>query len=126
MSDIGKHIKRLRTGAGMSQSELGARIGKTRSAISQYESGKIIPRMGVIENIAAVFSVDKVEIIGKPKKSLGLDLSPDERELVALYRNMEPRLQALTMENARSFAALSEKDGAGDTRDVARVGEILA
>lgn len=57
---------------------------------------------------------------------IGIDLSPDERKLVALYRNMEPRLQALTMENARSFAALSEKDGAGDTRDVARVGEILA
>lgn len=64
MAGINNNIKRLREKADMSQEELGAKIGKTRSAISQYESGKIIPRMGVIEDLATLFQVQKSEIIG--------------------------------------------------------------
>ncbi|WP_303202521.1 LexA family protein [Raoultibacter timonensis] len=64
MASISNNIKRLREKADMSQEELGAKLGKTRSAISQYESGKIIPRMGVIEDLATLFRVQKSEIIG--------------------------------------------------------------
>lgn len=64
MASIKDNIKRLREEAEMSQEELGAKIGKTRSAVSQYESGKIIPRMGVIEDIANFFGVQKSEILG--------------------------------------------------------------
>lgn len=65
MSRIQDNITRLREESGMSQEQLGQKIGKTRSAISQYESGKIVPRMGVIEDLAAVFDVPKSEIIGE-------------------------------------------------------------
>ncbi len=64
MAAIHDNIKALREHAGYSQEDLGKKIGKTRSAISQYESGKIIPRMGVIENLATVFNVKKSEILG--------------------------------------------------------------
>ena len=64
MAAIKDNIKRLRTNADMSQDQLGEKLGKTRSAISQYESGKIIPRMGVIEDMASIFGVPKAEIIG--------------------------------------------------------------
>ena len=64
MASIKDNIKRLREKAGMSQEELGVKIGKTRSAVSQYEAGKIIPRMGVIEDLAVLFGVQKSEIIG--------------------------------------------------------------
>lgn len=64
MGSIGENIKNLREASGISQEDLGFIIGKTRSAISQYESGKIIPRMGVIEDIAKYFNVAKIEIIG--------------------------------------------------------------
>lgn len=64
MAGIDFNIRRLRLDAGMSQDQLGERLGKTRSAISQYESGKIVPRMGVIEDMASIFNVPKAEIIG--------------------------------------------------------------
>ena len=64
MTTIKDNIRRLREKADMSQEELAAKIGKTRSAVSQYESGKIIPRMGVIEDIADLFGVQKAEILG--------------------------------------------------------------
>lgn len=62
---IGANIKKLRTDAGLSQEKLGELIGKTRSAISYYESDTIIPRMGVIEELASVFDVSKSVIIGE-------------------------------------------------------------
>ena len=70
MGTISDNIKRLREDADMSQDQLGQRLGKTRSAISQYEAGKIIPRMGVIEDIAAVFNVPKSEILGEKVTNL--------------------------------------------------------
>ncbi len=70
MAAIKDNIKRLRENADMSQEELGSKIGKTRSAISQYESGKIIPRMGVIEDIASLFGVQKSDIIGESPLSI--------------------------------------------------------
>lgn len=70
MNTIGKNIQKLREGADLSQTQLGEKIGKTRSAISQYESGKIVPRMGVIEDLASVFHISKSEIIGDSPLSI--------------------------------------------------------
>lgn len=70
MGTIGENIQKLRESVELSQTQLGAKIGKTRSAVSQYESGKIIPRMGVIEDLAAVFHVSKSEIIGDSPLSI--------------------------------------------------------
>lgn len=120
MSSIGQNIKELRIRRGYSQEELGELIGKTRSAISQYESEKIIPRMGVIEDIARVFHVPKEVVIRGFAANETVD--NEERELLSLYRNMDARHREMLMETARSFAALSVKDGAGITEDVERTG----
>lgn len=65
MSDISYAIVKLREKNGMSQQQLADKLGKTRSAVSQYESGKIVPKMGVIEDLARIFGVPKSEIIGE-------------------------------------------------------------
>ena len=74
MRKIGENIKRLREEAGMSQEQLAEKLDKTRSAVSQYENGKIVPRMGVIEDLATIFSVSKSVIIGE--KYTGKGFSP--------------------------------------------------
>ena len=53
-------------------------------------------------------------------------VTSDERELLALFRRMDSENQARLMDNARAFAALSEKDGAGNRADVERAGKSLA
>lgn len=50
----------------------------------------------------------------------------EERELLFLYRRMDAENRARMMDNARAFAALSEKDGAGNRADVERAGKSLA
>ena len=61
----GMRIKELRTLAGMSQEELGRRVGVQRAAINKYEVGAVtnIP-IATIEKIASVFDVSPTYIVG--------------------------------------------------------------
>ena len=60
MASIGENIRKIRKEKSISQSELARMVGKTRSAISQYESGTIVPRMGVIEHMAVALDVSSI------------------------------------------------------------------
>lgn len=60
---IGDNIKRLRLAHGLSQIELGQIAGVTDKAVSTWETGEKIPRMGAIERMAAYFGIMKSEII---------------------------------------------------------------
>ena len=61
----GTRIKELRTLAGMSQEELGRRVGVQRAAINKYEVGTVqnIP-LSTIEKIASIFDVSPQYIVG--------------------------------------------------------------
>lgn len=61
----GTRIKELRSLAGMSQEELGKRVGVQRAAIQKYEKGTVenIP-IRTIEKIATVFDVSPTYIVG--------------------------------------------------------------
>ena len=99
MASIGTNIKRFRLRSGLSQEQLAERVGKTRSAISQYESGKIVPRMGVIEDLASVFLVDKMELLETGEKSSSL--TEDEQELLFIYRQVDPDERELILAHAK-------------------------
>ena len=61
----GTHIKELRILSGMSQEELGRRIGVQRAAINKYEKGSVtnIP-IAAVEKIANVFDVSPSYLLG--------------------------------------------------------------
>lgn len=104
MSSIGANIKNLREQHGMSQYELAAKIGKSRAAISQYEHGNTIPRMGVIEDMARVFGVKKSAIIENRTDYGFLNLATDdERELIELYRQMSDKAQRALLAGLREY-----------------------
>ena len=62
---IGKKIKELRMLSGLSQEELGRRIGVQRAAVQKYEKETVenIP-LKTIEQIAKVFDVSPTYIVG--------------------------------------------------------------
>ena len=60
---IDDNIKRLRTAENLSQAELGKIAGVTDKAVSTWEAGLKIPRMGAIEKLAAHFGVPKSAIL---------------------------------------------------------------
>lgn len=109
MTGIGSNIRELREAAGMSQDQLGKRINKTRSAVSQYESGKIVPRMGVIEDIAHVFRVSKMDILGEKVTRSIVDingnggLDRNELSLLDIYRELPENGKDALMRIARDI-----------------------
>lgn len=62
---IGSRIRELRTLSGLSQEELGNRVGVQRAAINKYEVGSVtnIP-IATIEKMAMVFDVSPTYIVG--------------------------------------------------------------
>lgn len=58
-----KQLKQVMLDKGMSQAELAARIGKGKSSVSQYLSGKNIPKEDVQKKIAEVLecNFDQIE-----------------------------------------------------------------
>lgn len=67
---ISDNIKELRASYKLSQAELGKIAGVTDKAVSTWESGEKIPRMGAIQKIADYFGISKSDIIeDKPRET---------------------------------------------------------
>ena len=63
MSHVGDNIRRYRVGLGMSQAELGERVGKKRSAIGNYEGGTREPDYDTLLALAKALGVTASELL---------------------------------------------------------------
>lgn len=102
---IGDNIRRYRHAAGLSQAELAEIIGKTRSAVSQYESNTTTPYMYVIEKIADALHVSTADIITESEK-----LTAYEKELLDVARMISTDGQRQLLIYARGLAATYPQD----------------
>lgn len=114
MGSIGENIKYFREKAGLSQNQLAHRIGKARSSISQYESGKITPRMGAIEDIARALGCTKLDLIGSyveyhlmkmPITPLDA-LTDEERRLLDAFRRLDASARQMALAAVEGMAAV--------------------
>ena len=60
---IAENIKRLRTGADLTQAKLAEMVGVTRATVTQWETGWSQPRMGAVEKLASAFGVPLSAIV---------------------------------------------------------------
>lgn len=59
---IGHNIKNLRKAAGLTQKQLGEKLGISFQSIAQWETGKRIPKIETLRKIAAALNCDISEI----------------------------------------------------------------
>lgn len=86
--EIAVIIKKLREERGMSQEDLAKALGVTNQAVSTWETGKRLPRMGAIEKMSMLFGVSKGYIIGEDEDSSEeMVLTSEERALLIAYRS---------------------------------------
>ncbi|MEO2155746.1 MAG: helix-turn-helix transcriptional regulator, partial [Acidimicrobiales bacterium] len=57
---LGHRLRHLRRGAGLTLSELGARIGRPASYLSQVENGRIEPKLGVLGDLATALDCSTI------------------------------------------------------------------
>lgn len=79
-------IKKLREERGLSQEDLAKALGVTNQAVSTWETGKRLPRMGVIEKMSVLFGVSKSYLIGEEGSEQEIILTDDEVDLILAYR----------------------------------------
>lgn len=75
---IAANIKRLRESHHMTQGEFGKIAGVSSMAVSQWENGRAVPRMGAVEDLATFFGVPKGEIIDDDTKRVPGAITPPE------------------------------------------------
>ena len=60
---IADNIKKIRLEANMTQEEFGDVAGVSPMAVSQWENGRAVPRMGAVQRIADYFNINKGTVI---------------------------------------------------------------
>lgn len=84
----GEKIKQLRKSLGMTQEDLGKKIGVQKAAINKYETGVVVNlKKSTIASLSRALCVSPVELLSPDDSSL----SSDEAHLVHLYRNADDR-----------------------------------
>lgn len=83
--DFGERLRRLRKAAGLTQSELGAKINKGVTSISKYESGAMMPTMESAVELAFRLNVTLDELFGYENKSSvsTFGLKEEQKEIIA-------------------------------------------
>ena len=113
---------------GFTQKDAAEYFGVSLSTYKKWEQGQGKLNGGILREISDKYGVSVDYLLGLHPKAVVAERQPsrEERELVDLYRAMGERERVLLMENARAFAALSVKDGAGNTEDVERAGIVMS
>ena len=84
--NFGEILKTLRKGRGMTQSELGGKIGLSKAVISKYETGLGYPSFDVLIRISQFFGVSTDYMLGVAG-TRALDISGlTESQADALHR----------------------------------------
>lgn len=71
MKEVGKRLKALREGIGLSQTKLAEALGSTQSSINRYENGQTTPSVALFRRYADFFDVSLDYIFARTDKPQG-------------------------------------------------------
>jgi transcriptional regulator with XRE-family HTH domain len=103
--DIGTRIRATRRERGLTQDELAERVGVSRSAVAQWETGRTGQVTGNLSRIAGALQVNvEFLMVGDDKRAAGEVRQGDELALLRLYRECEPEDRQMLLRTARRLA----------------------
>jgi transcriptional regulator with XRE-family HTH domain len=106
MPEIGEKISNRRKELGLTLEQVGDEVGVGKSTVRKWEKG-MIKNMGSdkIAKLAKVLQLRSVDLVPKADHSIGMDLSPTEREIIIAYRKAKEG----TRESVRKLLDVEEK-----------------
>jgi transcriptional regulator with XRE-family HTH domain len=95
----------MRRERGLTQDELADRVGVSRSAVAQWETGRAGQVTGNLSRIAGVLQVNvEYLMFGDDKRAAGEAEQGDELALLRLYRECNPEDRQMLLHTARRLA----------------------
>lgn len=103
---LGSRLKLARIAKKLTQKQLGALAGVTGSAIGNYENGFSNPNEDVLIRLMAVLGVDANYLYADDMAAISNArfLSPEEENLITLYRALNGAGQTALLSTAQTFA----------------------
>ena len=102
---IGARIRAERRDRGLTQDELARRIGVSRSAVAQWETGRTGQITGNLSRIAAALEVSvEFLVYGQDTRAAAEVRQGDELALLRLYRECDPEDRQMLLRTARRLA----------------------
>lgn len=102
---IGTRIMEARKSLNMTQEELGKKLGISKSAVANYESGFNTPKTEIMYRLFDVLNVDANYLYQDEMKTIPYSLTMDELRLINLYRTMNEEGKKLAQQTVASFSA---------------------
>jgi transcriptional regulator with XRE-family HTH domain len=103
--DIGTRIRAVRHERELTQDELADRVGVSRSAVAQWETGRTGQVTGNLARIAAALEVNVEYLVhGNDKRATAEANQGDELALLRLYRECDPEDRQMLLRTARRLA----------------------
>jgi transcriptional regulator with XRE-family HTH domain len=99
----GSHLKTLREAAGLSQRELGERIGEIHSNIHFWESSGTLPRSDVLLPMAKALGVTVEELLGEARPRRAITPGGKLGSLVEQISKLPRRQQEKVVENLATY-----------------------
>ena len=87
---IADNIKQLRNRYGLTQAQLSDIAGVSDKAVSTWEKGTAVPRMGAIQRMADHFGISKSDII-EDKEEKPIPEDELDNELISLLSDLTPQ-----------------------------------
>ena len=112
---IGERIKAERQKKGISQAALGEMLQITQQAVAKWERDLSEPDSQMLIKLANYFGVTIDYLLGGNTSNIDANfaaatndaLSEQEKELIAMFRQLSPYLKALTLDTVRGWAGSS-------------------
>lgn len=104
-------IKELRQAQGITQRELGEKIGCTQTAVGKYERKELEPNINLLFKLSDIFGVSIDYLVGREDEfgnvtvaGAGAELTPEEQTLLSCYRVITEAEKRAVLDTAKAFA----------------------
>ena len=87
---LARNIRKYRERAGMDQVQLAKQLDRTNGAVSQWESGRTVPRMPMIHKMADLFGVTVSDLMGEDAEPVPFRASGTMMPLLGYAHMGEP------------------------------------
>ncbi|MBS0560768.1 MAG: helix-turn-helix transcriptional regulator [Proteobacteria bacterium] len=105
LAEIGRRIAAARQAQGWTQTELAARLGVTRSAVAQWETGRAGQVTGTVSRIAEVLGIGVEHLLHGPDPRAPLQaLNAEETAMLRLFRSCAPDDRQILLRTARRLS----------------------